>query len=260
MSPEKFAKAQTKKTLAKGFGVTLWEKSARGGPKARVPDFVARKFDDVPLTLEATVTLGTASTVTGSYADSAAQVVASFRDLMVDAPQEKPILPLVIRHSGYSDAQFDPKRIRVIARRLAVDIPKLCREENIDFVAVRGRSGDSMGFAALSHTKPGREFRLVSLRKRGVRHHGMDVEGNVPYEVANYGTKRLRWIILDDFVSSGSTVRGMIDDMRDYAENKARALNPELVGILSWQGAYVESYRLKKSTLGCYPGWNYTGV
>ena len=113
--------------------------------------------------------------------------------------------PMIIRGNGYSQHQFDHGSLRATARRLAETLPVLLSQYDAQAVAVTGKSGMSVAFATMMLT----DIPLIVVRKRGENSHGEMIEGVV-------GIRVRRYIILDDFVSSGATVRTVVRDIDDY--------------------------------------------
>ena len=123
---------------------------------------------------------------------------------------------------GYSRNQYDVNLLRARAKELAEYLPKIMRRVDADAVVVTGKSGLSLAFATLMLI----DFPLIVVRKRGENSHGNPVEGK------DY-TEFSRYIVLDDFVSSGTTITNIMDSIGEYAE--ARNKNaPELVGIVEY--------------------------
>lgn len=113
--------------------------------------------------------------------------------------------PMTIRGNGYSQLQFDHCTLRATARRLAETLPALLLQYDAQAVVVTGKSGMSVAFATMTLA----DIPLIVVRKRGENSHGEMIEGVLGVEVRRY-------IILDDFVSSGATVRTVVRDIDDY--------------------------------------------
>lgn len=123
---------------------------------------------------------------------------------------------------GYSRNQYDVNLLRARAKELAEYLPKIMRRVDADAVVVTGKSGLSLAFATLMLI----DFPLVVVRKRGENSHGNPIEGK------DY-TTFTRYLILDDFVSSGTTVTNIMDSIKEYAEARGPEC-PELVGIVEY--------------------------
>lgn len=135
--------------------------------------------------------------------------------------------PMTIAASGYSRHQFDREKLRATAQRIAVRIPKLLQRFGADAVVVTGKSGMSVAFAAMMLA----DLPLVVVRKRGENSHGSMVEGVEGLVVRKY-------IILDDFVSSGDTVRTIARDMEQNAHAYDREV-PQPVGVACYDSCYT---------------------
>jgi orotate phosphoribosyltransferase-like protein len=138
-----------------------------------------------------------------------------------------------IRGNGYSYHQFDHGSLRAIAQRIAETLPKLLAEYDAQAVVVTGKSGMSVAFAAMMLA----DIPLIVVRKRGENAHGEMIEGVTSVEVRRY-------IILDDFVSSGATVRTVVRDIDDYCRVQCYA-RPEPVAVacyLSGGGTVAARY------------------
>lgn len=126
--------------------------------------------------------------------------VAAFAGLVEPVPTP---VGVTLSGGGYGDWKFDHTAIRDRARRLAADLPQLMAAVDVDFVAVRGTSGTFIAGAIQAMC----DIPVMLLRKSGEASHGCDVEGN-------YTRRYRRGLILDDFVGSGATVKGMVEDLR----------------------------------------------
>lgn len=123
---------------------------------------------------------------------------------------------------GYSRNQYDVALLRARAKEIAECLPKIMRRVDADAVVVTGKSGISLAFATLMLI----DFPLVVVRKRGENSHGNPIEGKDC-------TTLTRYLILDDFVSSGTTVTNIMESIQDYAEARGKEC-PNLVGIVEY--------------------------
>ena len=101
----------------------------------------------------------------------------------------------MIVYDGYATG-YSQERVRKKAQFAAAAIANLAQAVNADCVIVHGNSGVSCGFAALMY----HNFNLVLLRKDNDNSHGYPIEGPEGHRIERY-------LILDDFISSGETVR-----------------------------------------------------
>jgi hypothetical protein len=137
------------------------------------------------------------------------------------APLYGPPRGAVIGHAGYKEAMFKQDRYRQTLKRLAATLPDLMKEEGCDFIAVRGSSGIAFGFALQFLI----DVKVVMVRKEDERSHGCKVEG--PYGRLH------RYLILDDLVCSGETVRAIVTAI----DNEARGGGVSCAGVVCWQYA-----------------------
>lgn len=112
-----------------------------------------------------------------------------------------------VSSGGYSRHQYTAAALRSVAKTVAAAIPELLERFNADAVVVTGKSGHSVAFAALMLV----DFPLCVVRKESDQSHGRSVEGPDGLQVRRY-------IILDDFVASGTTVRKCVKTM--HANNQ----------------------------------------
>lgn len=85
-------------------------------------------------------------------------------------------------------------------------LAQLMEQTGATAVAVTGKSGMSMAFATLMMY----DFPLIVVRKPHELSHGSPIEGTIQTVV--------KYLILDDLVASGDTVRAIIERIAEYAE------------------------------------------
>lgn len=147
-------------------------------------------------------------------------------------------------HAHYSGSMFD--RSILVQRRddLVLALGSIMRQTNADCLFVTGKSGIAMAFALLTeYSVP-----IITVRKPDERSHGVMFEGPTDYEPKRY-------LILDDFVSSGTTVERVMAQVHNYC----RAVNkPECVGVIEWDrsAGYRDPYR----TFDLYDQWGKDSV
>lgn len=139
---------------------------------------------------------------------------------------------MMIRGNGYSQHQFNHGSLRATARRVAETLPKLLARYDAQAVVVTGKSGMSVAFATMMLA----DIPLIVVRKRGENSHGEMIEGVIDVEVRRY-------IILDDFVSSGTTVRTVVRDIDDYCRVQ-RYARPEPVAVACYYSDLIFSGRV----------------
>lgn len=138
---------------------------------------------------------------------------------VVDEPEKHYEEPGAYGNTPYSRGLYDGQRLRGFASWV---VDNLDHFGPFDFVAVTGKSGMSVAFAALML----RQFDLITVRK-GESTHGVMVEG----VTERFG----RYIVVDDFVASGATLE-RIDRELTKAADRARTQRPEMVGVLAYAG------------------------
>ena len=130
----------------------------------------------------------------------------------------------MILSGGYA-TKYKLSEVRWRAEYAARAINKMMAETGATSVVVHGNSGVSCGFAALM-LSPHADFNIVLLRKDNDNSHGAPIEGPEGHRLGRY-------LILDDFVSTGTTmnrIRGKIATLnRQYGQPD---YTPECVGIV----------------------------
>ena len=133
---------------------------------------------------------------------------------------------MMILSSGYATG-YAAAEVRKHANWAANAIDKMMAETGATSVVVHGNSGVSCGFAALMLSDL--DFNIVLLRKDNDNSHGAPIEGPDGHHLGRY-------LILDDFVSSGNTMNrirdkiGSLYHQRWYYEGGEET--PECVGVV----------------------------
>ena len=130
----------------------------------------------------------------------------------------------MILSGGYA-TQYKMAEVRKRAEHAARAINKMMDETGATSVVVHGNSGVSCGFAALmlSHA----DFNIVLLRKDNDNSHGAPIEGPEGHRLGRY-------LILDDFVSTGATMNRIRDKIATlhHQQGGRPEYTPECVGIV----------------------------
>ena len=113
---------------------------------------------------------------------------------------------------------FNPKLLRATVHAVNRKLKNMAKDLTWDVLAFRGNSGAGVCYA-LAY-KYG--WNICCMRKPAEKSHGQMVEASIHFD---------SYLIVDDFMSSGSTVRGMIEDMHDEVK-RARC-----VGVLLYSQA-----------------------
>ena len=122
--------------------------------------------------------------------------------------------------SGYGWANMSPrffsKRIKDSIKR----IKELKKELKFDAVAFRGSSGCALGFPLVVSL----EIPVIYVRKPEEEAHGQPVEyiSNVPIR---------KYLIIDDFMSTGSTVKAIISKIESIGTGDVDEIKPQCVGV-----------------------------
>ncbi len=136
-------------------------------------------------------------------------------------------------HLGYSasylEAIFNPSKFPAKVKKVVLKVVELQKTLGFDAIAFRGNSGAAFAYPVAFVTG----IPLICVRK-GESSHGRSIEG--PTSAASVSIKT--YLILDDFVSAGSTVRAIVKEIgeatwRTYLGNPSRTA-PKCVGLLSW--------------------------
>lgn len=127
----------------------------------------------------------------------------------------------MIVYNGYATG-YSQDKVRQKAKFAAAAIANMSKAVKADCVIVHGNSGVSCGFAALMY----HNFNLALLRKDNDNSHGAPLEGPHRHRIERY-------LILDDFISSGDTIRRVRRKVTELAlQSRAGRCLPECVGIV----------------------------
>ena len=129
----------------------------------------------------------------------------------------------MVLSEGYATG-YTWERVEARAHFAASAIAELRERTGSTSVVVHGNSGVSCGFAALMLATE--DFNLVLLRKDNDNSHGSPIEGPDGHRLDKY-------LILDDFVSSGATLNRIRDKINTLQEQVSwSSPKPECVGIV----------------------------
>ena len=140
----------------------------------------------------------------------------------------------MILSGGYA-TRYRMAAVRLRAEYAASAINKMMAETGATSVVVHGNSGVSCGFAALMLSAV--DFNIVLLRKDNDNSHGSPIEGPEGHFLERY-------LILDDFVSTGATMNRIRDKIivLHKQANPAEAA-PECVGIVLYGHHGSDSFK-----------------
>lgn len=140
----------------------------------------------------------------------------------------------MILSSGYA-TQYKLSEVRERAEYAASAISAMVAETGATSVVVHGNSGVSCGFAALMLSAV--DFNIVLLRKDNDNSHGSPIEGPQGHRVGRY-------IILDDFVATGTTMKRIRDKIAVLHEQRGVTGDmPECVGIVLYGYTISDSFK-----------------
>lgn len=138
--------------------------------------------------------------------------------------------------NGYATG-YTKERVEERAAFAARAIEELRSQTGSTSVVVHGNSGVSCGFAALMASAE--DFNLVLLRKDNDNSHGASIEGP-------YGHRLDKYLILDDFISSGATMNRIRDKINTlHAQGSSSSPRPECVGIVLYDRHNKLSFKFK---------------
>ena len=127
---------------------------------------------------------------------------------------------MIIDNSGYHNTSFSPKRLKRCVARVARNLKKLQKKVPFDAIAFRGVSGAAIAFPVSALTG----LHLICVRKER-NSHGNRVEGP--------SRSIKRYVILDDFISSGETIRAIYGAVKAVSRSESKC-----VGICLYAGSY----------------------
>lgn len=142
--------------------------------------------------------------------------------------------------TSYLGHVFDPNRFPKAVDKTIAAAERLKKLEGYDTIAFTGMSGAAMAFL-LSHWM---DVPLLCVRKKTDSSHF--VSSSPPRYLEGHAHEVRKYLIVDDFIASGASVRYMIDTIR---ETNYRA---ECVGMLLY-AAYSDSQWTHPTTGKSYP-------
>lgn len=118
--------------------------------------------------------------------------------------------------SPYSHKLYNPKTLQILVQKTASAVKKHRKRLKFDAIAVRGSSGAAIGFPVSAMTG----IPLLFVRKSETSHADQRVEGPET-DVDSY-------LIVDDFIATGSTVREIIKEIDTLTKIKLGILSKDL--------------------------------
>lgn len=127
-----------------------------------------------------------------------------------------------IGRTHYSALSLTAENFRILCHTLVRHVVPAAKMMGAEAIAVRGTSGLSVAFGMRMLTN----FPIIVCRKDGETSHSCNPISVLWEDPDQYSYAMLRkYVILDDMVSSGSTVRGIARDLKDA----------ECVGVFTYQ-------------------------
>ena len=129
--------------------------------------------------------------------------------------------------SNYGWTEHSPEEFSQKIKAAGAQILELRKKLMFDAIAFSGSSGAAIAFhLSIEHNIP-----IIYIRKQDEKSHGLRVEAN---------TQRLpikKYLIVDDFICSGSTIKHIYSTIKSAAERANRgdgAVVPKLVGVFCY--------------------------
>jgi adenine/guanine phosphoribosyltransferase-like PRPP-binding protein len=109
--------------------------------------------------------------------------------------------------SSYLYNIYEPTKFKIIVRNIVKTVLRLHKEKRINAIAFTGTSGAAVAYPVSYVTG----IPLLCIRKSKVdNHYRKKLEGY---------TKPRNYIIIDDFVATGKTIKTMVKTIKDYSPN-----------------------------------------
>ncbi len=127
---------------------------------------------------------------------------------------------MLFKCSIYHGKTYKPCSLKAQVNRVVRNLEKLRKQKKVKFdaIAFRGMSGAAVAYPVSVLAG----YHLIAVRKEDhSEHHGRNVEGSESRKIRRY-------IILDDFICSGNTIKAII-----HAIDKEKNIDvpPECVGV-----------------------------
>lgn len=127
-----------------------------------------------------------------------------------------------VGRTDYSALSLNAENFRILCHTLVRHVVPAAKMMGAEAIAVRGTSGLSVAFGMRMLTN----FPIIVCRKDGETSHSTHPISVVWEDPDQYSYAMLRkYVILDDMVASGSTVRGIAEDLKDA----------ECMGVFTYQ-------------------------
>lgn len=140
-----------------------------------------------------------------------------------------PKIKRLVPYGGYGWAGMSPALVAMKLKKAGDNFGRFIKTTPVEAIAFTGSSGAAIGFYLATRFK----LPCIYVRKGGEQSHGFPIECNATGETHNY-------MIADDFISSGATVRRVVRKIERQAV-EAGASVPTCVGIICFTDDQIES-------------------
>lgn len=143
--------------------------------------------------------------------------------------------------NGYGWTTINPTRVQDCIDICVRKIESLLKKKPFDAFAYMGSSGAAFAYILGMHFK----IPVLYVRKKGEKSHGNKIESNTRSSIRSY-------LIIDDMVDSGNTLRYIVNTIDKYAKDNSLEA-PECVGafLYSYEGRSFNVVN-KKKTILCF--------
>lgn len=127
---------------------------------------------------------------------------------------------------GYGWMEMNPRTMAVRLQDATIKLGERIEELKPDALAYCGHSGAAFAFiAGVFHQLP-----IINVRKDGEESHGTHIDSNSTKPIRSY-------IIVDDFICSGSTVKHIVRSINEAADKYDNA-RPDCLGIFLYSTSW----------------------
>lgn len=141
----------------------------------------------------------------------------------------------VLPRGNYGWSYMDPKVFATKIEETSEVIADMYSKNEFDAVAFMGSSGAALAF----HLAAKYKIPLIYVRKSGEKSHGHAIESNSKKAVKRY-------LIVDDFVDSGKTIRTIVKKINKWCADY-EILPPSPTGVFCYTCGYTSEVKINKS-------------
>jgi adenine/guanine phosphoribosyltransferase-like PRPP-binding protein len=148
--------------------------------------------------------------------------------------------------SSYGWTSFPPSTFAARMDNASKDIKKLHKKLKFDSLAFTGSSGAALAFIISARL----HIPIIYVRKVREKSNGNKIESNAHAEIKSY-------LIVDDFISSGATVRRIHREITDHAKEKSQRV-PECQGVYIYDARMDDAneIEIRNKKYRVYTQWN----